>query len=326
MGVQPTSRQVHVNQPLTNISIAYIQEQNNFVADQVFPTIPVQKKSDRYFKYLRENWMRSEARKRAPSTESAGSGFEIDNTPTYFADVYSVHKDISDQIRANADQPLDMDRDATEWVTQQLLLRREKIWVNSYFTENVWGTEYEGVASSPAAGEFLQWDNANSTPIEDVTDAGVAIAQVTGFRPNVLVLSPFVFNALKNHADILDRIKYTQSGMVTADILASLFEVDRVVVAFGIENTAEEGVDGDFDFIMGKHALLAYSNPTPSILQPSAGYTFAWEGLLGAGQAGGRIRTFRMEQLASDRIEGDLAVDMKLVAEDLGVFFKDAIG
>ena len=323
---QPTSNQVHINQPLTNVSIAYIQEQQNFIADQVFPLISVQKQSDRYFKYLRDNWFKSEARKRAPGTESAGSGFEIDNTPSYFADVYSVHKDIDDQIRANADQPLDMDRDATEWVTQQLLLRREKIWANNYFTDNIWGTEYQGVSASPSAGEFLQWDNANSTPIEDITDAGVQVAQLTGFRPNVLVLSPFVFNTLKNHADILDRIKYTQSGMVTADILASLFEVDRVVVAYGVENVAEEGADGDFNFIMGNHALLAYANPTPSILQPSAGYTFAWEGLLGAGQAGNRIRTFRMEHLSADRVEGDLAMDMKLVAEDLGVFFKDAIG
>lgn len=323
---QPTSRQVHINQPLTNISIAYIQDANNFIADRVFPLIPVQKQSDRYFKYERENWFKSEARKRAPGTESAGSGFEIDNTPSYFCDVYSVHKDIDDQIRANADEPINMDRDATEWVTQQLLLRREKIWANNFFDENIWGTEYQGVSSNPTGDEFLQWDNADSTPVEDITDAGVRMAELTGYRPNVLVISPFVFNTLKNHADILDRIKYTQSGMVTADILASLFEVDRVVVAYGVENVAEEGADGDFNFVMGNHALLAYANPTPSILQPSAGYIFGWEGLLGAGQAGNRIRTFRMEQLSSDRIEGDLAMDMKLIAEDLGIFFKDAIG
>lgn len=322
---QPTASQVHINQPLTNISIAYIQDENMFIADQVFPNVPVQKQSDRYFTYDREYWFKSEAEKRAPGTESAGSGFKIDNTPTYYADVYSVHKDIDDQIRANADAPINMDRDSTEWVTQQLLILREKIWVNNYFADGIWGTQYDGVSASPSAGEFLQWDQANSTPIEDITNRAVEVAELTGFKPNVLVLSPYVFNVLKNHADIIDRIKYTQRGMVTADILAGLFEVDRVLVAWGVENVAAEGATGDYNFIFGKHALLAYANPTPSLLRPSAGYTFSWNGLLGAGAAGNRIKTFRMDELSSDRVEGDMAFDMKQIAADLGVFFKDAV-
>lgn len=318
---QPTRQEVHVNRPLTNISIAYMQAQDNFIADQVFPSIPVQKESDRYISYPREYWFKSEAERRAPATESAGGGWEIDNTNTYFCDPFSIHKDIDDQIRANADSPIDMDRDATRWVTQQLMLKREKEWADEYFTSGVWTTEYTGVSSSPGAGEKLQWDQADSTPIEDVTNARIEVAELTGFRPNVLVLSPYVFNTLKNHADVLDRIKYTQAGMVTADILAGLFEVDRVLVAWGVENVAEEGATGNYDFVFGKHALLAYANPTPSLLQPSAGYTFNWTGMLGAGAEGTRIKTFRMEHLNSDRVEGDMAFDLKLVAADLGVFF-----
>ena len=113
----PTPGDVHVNRPLTNISIAYIQEATAFIADKVFPTVPVQKQSDRYFKYLKEDWFRSEAKERAPATESAGSGWRIDNTPTYYATVFAVHKDVDDFTRANSDEPIDMDRDATLWVT-----------------------------------------------------------------------------------------------------------------------------------------------------------------------------------------------------------------
>ena len=316
----PTRGDVHVNRPLTNISIAFIQNANNFIADRVFPNIPVAKQSDRYFIYSREDFMRDEAQKRAPATESAGGGFRIDNTPTYFADVFAIHKDIDDQIRANADAPINMDRDATEYVTQQLLLRREKQWAFDYFKTGVWTTDKVGGV------DFTKWDDATSTPIEDITNAALEVAQLTGFRPNTLVLDPFVFNAIKNNADVIDRIKHTQRGIVTEDLLASLLEVDRVLVAMATENTAAEGQTGNFNFIINqKGALLAYSNPRPSILTPSAGYTFSWTGFLGAGTRGNRIKRFRMEELSSDRVEGEMAFDTKLVSADLGVFFDAAI-
>lgn len=235
-------------------------------------------------------------------------------------------KDVDDQIRANADAPLNLDRDATEWVSQQMMLDREKRWVNSYFKTGVWTTDLTGVAAAPGAGQFLRWDDANSTPVEDVTGAAVTMMQATGYKPNTLVLNPLVYNALKNNADIIDRIKYTQRGVVTTDILASLFDVDRVMVANAVENSAAEGATDAIDFIATtKGALLVYANPRPSILTPSAGYTFGWTGYFGAGNGGQRIKRFRMEQLASDRIEGELAIDPKLVASDLGIFFTTAI-
>ncbi|MES0340719.1 MAG: hypothetical protein ABUK08_00225, partial [Candidatus Humimicrobiaceae bacterium] len=89
----PTAGDVHVNTPLTMISIAYLQNAMHFVADQVFPNIPVTKQSDRYYTYDRGEFNRDEMEKRAPGTESAGGSYTLDNTPTYYADVYAFHKD-----------------------------------------------------------------------------------------------------------------------------------------------------------------------------------------------------------------------------------------
>src|SRR5271166_4957650 len=129
---QPTRSDVHVNRPLTNVSIAYIQRAQDFVADKVFPYVPVMKQSDRYFVYTKDWWFRAGAEKRAPGTESAGGGFNINNTPSYFCDVWAWHDDVDDQTRGNADEPLDMDRDATLFVTQVLLLRREIQYVSKF--------------------------------------------------------------------------------------------------------------------------------------------------------------------------------------------------
>ena len=97
---QPTRSDVHVNAPLTQISIAFLQDMSGFVARKAFPSLPVKKQSDRYYVYDKKQWFRSDARIRAPGTESAGSGFTVDNTPSYYCDVRAVHKDVDDGMRA----------------------------------------------------------------------------------------------------------------------------------------------------------------------------------------------------------------------------------
>lgn len=327
--MQPTPGDVHVNQPLTNISIAFLQNASNFVAARVFPNIPVSKQSDRYYTYDRGDFNRDEMQERAPATESAGGGYRLDNTPTYYAPVYAFHKDIPDQVRANADSMLNPDREATAFVTHKALIRREKLFAARYFQNGVWGTSVTGVASNPGAGQVLKWSDANSNPIEDIRAGKTAVLQSTGFEPNVLVLGRSVYDRLVDHPDIIDRIKYGQTAGAPAqanrETMARLFEVDRIEVSSAIENTAAEGASNAHSFIMGGNALLAYSTPAPGLMTPTAGYTFSWNGYLGAGPEGNRISTFRMEHLKSDRVEIEMAFDLRLVAADLGYFFNSAV-
>jgi hypothetical protein len=327
--MNPTPGDVHVNTPLTNISIAFLQNANNFVASRVFPNIPVSKQSDRYYTYERGDFNRDEMQARAPATESAGGGYTIDSTPTYFANRFSFHKDIPDEVRANSDAALNPDREATAYVTHKALIKREKLWVNSYFKTGVWTNEKAGAASAPSGSQVLQWNDANSNPIEDVRAQKRAIAQSTGFEPNKLVLGRAVFDALLDHPDIIDRIKYGQTSggpaMAGQDTLAKLFNVDEILVMNAVENSAKEGQAASHGFIGGKNCLLTYATNAPGLMTPTAGYTFSWTGLLGAGAEGNRIRSFRMEQLGADRVEIDMSFDLKLVSADLGAFWSGVV-
>ena len=201
----PTFSDVHVNRPLTNISVAWIQEESAFIADKVFPSVAVQKQSDRYFVYFREDWYRDEARKRVYGDESAGGGYRIDNTPSYYCDIWAYHKDVTAQDRANSDSPLSPDEDATVFLTQKLLLKREVEWATRFFATGIWGTEYTG-ASATSGNSRLYWSSDDSDPIGDISDMQIAIQAATGYKPNVLALGPYVYKELRNHADILDRI------------------------------------------------------------------------------------------------------------------------
>lgn len=332
---QPTRGMVHIDQALTNISVAYIQGAENFVADKVFPIVPVQKQSDRYFVYLKEDWLRDEALERAPGTESAGGMYAIDNTPTYFCRKFAFHRDVTEEDRVNQDAPLNVDMDSAEFVTQKMLLRREAVWAANYFTPggaagartSGWATTRSGVAATPTGPQFLRWNVVGSRPIEDVATGRTAIASVTGYRPNVLVLGAHTYEALRNNASILERILYTQRGIVTPDLLAALFDVEKVVVGWAVRTTSPKGAAvGATSFLLGNHAFLGYAPPRPSLKTPSAGYIFGWTGLLGAGAYGNRILRIPMPTLGmgTERIEGEMAFDSRIVASDMGVLFADA--
>ena len=330
MAQQPTQGQVHVDQPLTQISVAFLQNAENFVADRVFPKIGVAKQSDRYYTYDRGEFNRDEMALRAPGTESAGSGYSIDNTPTYYCPVYAMHRDIDDQVRANADSVLSLDREAAEYLSHKALIKKEKLWVSKFFQGGLWtGGDVDGDSSgNVGAGEVLHWSDASSTPIEDVRSAHTAILQSTGFEPNTLVLGHEVFAKLLDHPDVIDRLKYGQTpgspAMASREALAALFGVERLFVMRSIENTSAEGQAAAHSFIGGKKALLCYSAPQPGLMTPSAGYTFQWSGMAGGGE-GVRVKRLRMENLESDRIELQMSFDQKLVSDELGHFFATCV-
>lgn len=324
----PKMQDAHIDRALTNISVAYLQDASAFIADKVFPVVPVKRQSDVFYVYNKGDFMRDEAQVRGAASESAGGDYGVESADPYYCRKHAFHKDVTPEERTNYDEPLDADTDATDFVSQKMLIRREMEWAGKFFKSGVWGTEITGVADGATEGQTIQWDLATSNPIKDITGAGVAMASATGYKPNKLVLSPYAFNALKNHEDILDRIKYTQKGIVTTDLLATLFEVDNVYVAWGVVNSAKKGAADAVDFIYGKHALLCYSNPRPALRKPSAGYVFAWTGLEGAGAYGNRIVRLPMDMLGlgTERIEGEIAFDAKQICADMGIFFKDIVG
>ena len=320
----PTMQSAHIDRALTNISVAYLQDASAFIADKVFPVVPVKRQSDVFYTYNKGDFMRDEAKVRGAASESAGGDYGVEAADPYYCRKHAFHKDVTPEERANYDEPLDADTDATDFVSQKMLIRREMEWATKFFKASVWGTEITG-ADAAGDGATIKWSLPTSDPIGDITGAAVKMASETGYKPNTLVLSPYAFNALKNHEDVLDRIKYTQKGIVTADLLAQLFEVDNVYVAWGVVNTAAKGEADKVDFIFGNNALLCYANPRPALKKPSAGYIFAWTGLEGSGAYGNRIVRLPMDVLGlgTERIEGEIAFDCKKICADLGVFFKD---
>ena len=158
----PTRQQIHIDKPLTNISVAFMQEADAFIADKVFPIVGVQKQSDTYFQYKKEDFFRDDAQERAKGTESAGGDYDIEQAPPYFCRKYAYHEDVTEDDVVNADTPLQPKQDATENVSHKLLLKREILWASKYFQPGIWATDITGVDSGPTTGQTIKWDKSKN--------------------------------------------------------------------------------------------------------------------------------------------------------------------
>jgi hypothetical protein len=316
---------VHIDVPLTNMSVAYRQSAENFVATKVFPVISVDHQSNKYWIWDKQDWFRDEAQLRGDSEESAGTGMHL-SSDTYNCDVWAIHKDIGHLTRANADRQLQIEQAAVNLVTQRLLLRLEKQWVTDVFKTGVWGNDVTGVASAPSAVQTIYWgDYAASNPLLDIEAQRTAVLKRTGFMPNTLVLGYEVYAALKNHPDFVDRVKYTSDTVITRQIMARLFEVDNVYIAMAVQNTAQEGQTAAYSFVFGKHALFLYVPPSAGMETASSGYTFAWNGPEGNFVNGQAVSQFYINYKKTTRYEGEMAFDFKIIGSDLGVFYSGLV-
>jgi hypothetical protein len=332
---QPTVAQVHVQSALTQIATAYIQDQRNYVADQVFPNVPVEHQADKFFAFSKDDFYRDEATRRADATESAGGGFNLDSSSSYSADVWAFHKDLGAQVRANADPSVDMDIAITKFVMQKLLIRRDRFFMGKYLVNSVWSADYTGTANGvPGTTTPPFWnDDANGDPFTDVANAQTLILQNTGYEANTFLQGFPVYQGLRKHPLVLDRIKYTtraDASRITPELLASAFDMDRVVVSKAVYNTSQESTTiapnsstAVYNFVASKDALICHSAPAPGLMIPSAGYTFSWSGLTGLNNMGIRVAQIPMPWLGLDtvRTEGEMAFDMQVIGKDLGIHY-----
>lgn len=301
---QPTKSMVHVDKPLTNLSIAYRNDE--YIWDRIFPVVKVNKESDKYYVFTQGDWFRDEARVRAPGDPVALTGYTL-STDSYACEEYAVGTKLPDRIVQNADQPpLRLRMEKAELVTQRVHLKLERQLASEIWTTGVWGTDNTSATD---------WDNASSTPTTDVQTAIDTIALATGKIPNTLVLGYEVWSALKFNSDITDLIKYTQRGVATPQLLAQIWDLDNVIIGRAIYNTSKEGQTPSYSPVWGDNALVCYVAPNPGRMTPSAGYTF----MARAPQIG----RYYDEETESEIIRCSVILDFVVTGSGLGYFFSD---
>lgn len=319
---------------LSNVALAYYQSDANSFAKTVFPICPVTLSSDNYYIFdkedlLRDNWHRK------PAYGKVDPAVLSEHTDTYACVVDQMIMGI-DQIRQTdlnrrmGPRTADPKQQRTKTMAGQLNIHQDSMFARKFFRKGVWTQEYTGIDSTtPASGQFIKFSNGNSDPVSFVDDKSTEMEEKTGRKPNRLALGVNVFNALKKHPAILERVKYGGStanpASVTLNVLQQLFGIDRITVQRSIMNKAELGQEAKMEYIGDPNAfLLAYATDAPAIDEPSAGYIFTWD-MLGNGNILLVLSYPGENGTHSEFIEGLMAADMKKTADDLAMFFAEAV-
>lgn len=270
MPMNPTIYEVHIDAALSNLSVKFTNDE--FIQDEICPRLPVKKKSDLYYIYGKEDFKVKDDI-RTPGTP-AQEIFHTYKTDTYSCEAHSVKEKVPDEVKDNADDPLDPELDATELVTNTILLNREKR-VASLLTTG--GNYAAGMTTSPTS----PWSSSGSTPIKDLLEVGAKAVHKKIFKkPNTLVIPYEVALTLSWHADIKEVVKFTHPDMLlVADgvIIPKTLWGMKVLMPGAGENTAALGQDEALGYIWGKNVVICYVNPAPGLRKVSFAQTFQWK-------------------------------------------------
>ena len=319
----PAVQKVHIDKALTNISIGYKNEQ--FIADEIFKPVSVNKQSDKYYVYGMERFRQYDDL-RAPGTEANEISWTLSDD-SYYAEGHALRHPIADEEKQNADAEFDLEADATELVTEGILLNKEVDAANKLLDSNNYHNDL--FITLGASGSPAKWsDYKNSDPILDIKKAKEAIHRKSGLRPNVLIISEPVKNVLELHPRLLEVIKYVQRGIVTTDLMAAAFGVDRILVGSALKSNVtnagqvEPGQIEPLNYIWGNSAVLAYVPQRPGKKIPAIGYSFMWNK---DGNGPVQVRKWYETGRRATIVEAERWYDQKIISNVAGFLFADVV-
>ena len=330
-----TPTDVHIDVALTNLVVAYFQTNSNFVADKIFPTIPVQKQTGKYWVVPTGNFNRvGESKVLAPRTRPERVGMSL-SQDSYFVEPRALAADLDFQTLANADDQLNLRALKIRQVTELQMIDRENAWVDAYFKPGVWATDLQGVATGPTANQFVKWSNyTSSNPITDIVEAKRKARLASGGRTmDVAVMTEDVFFKLINHPEILKRITggatVSNPALVQTNLLAQVLGLRAVYVLDTIGNFAKEGLPDDQRYLATNKFALFHTPVQAGMQVPAAGYTFTWSSLENSSGLGVDIASYtgdflRIEGIAEE-MHSIMAYDFKVIGNQMGIFFNEPL-
>lgn len=254
---------------LSNISVRYTNAE--FIADSVAPIVTVPKRSGVYFTYNKENLRPPVSTARADFARANRADYDMTQTPYGPLLERSLEIGIPKDELEEAQQPADLRVDAALTVTEKVMLEKE-VGLATYLAST------SNITNNTTLSGTSQWsDQANSVPFTNVQTWRSSMIAKTVI-PNSAVMGQQVWDILKNHPDLLERVKYSQLAVLTTDLLCTLFEVGQVFIGRAVQNTVVEGQTDATSFVWGKNFQLLHIAPQPGIRTLSAIYHLTLEG------------------------------------------------
>lgn len=318
---------------LTNLSMAYFQGMDKYVAKKVFPIVPVQLSSAFYYEFSKGDLARNNVRRKPQmgKVEPAHMGHTEKSYQCFVDQVITGIDEISalDYSRSHAPATIDPKKNKARFIAEQMNIALDVMFAKNFFNEKVWENTLTGDATASDTS-FIKFDDDNCDPIVLFDELKLRMEEEGRRTPNKLSLGARAFHGLKNNGAVLERVKFGGStanpASVNERVLAELFGFEEVLVFKSTYNAAAFGEPDDMQFICNPDdALLTYTTNGPAIDEPSAGYIFAWD-MLGNGQYMPTLQWPGENGTHTEFMEGLMAYDMKKTSDCLGIYLDGCVG
>jgi len=303
----PQRKNIHIDVALSNLAQGY--RNLAFVADFVFPILPVKNESDKYYIFNREE-MREVDTHRAIGAESNEVEWDVSDA-AYLCEEYALSKLIADRTVNNADSPIRPKATTINKIMKWIQLGHEKRVMNLVTGGGVSG-------SIPT----IKWDETSATIEDDIDTAKASISLNAGVIANRLLMNDQVKDVFKKDSTIRNLIRYTIQGnggqelLVNGELPPVVFGL-KTVVAGSAENTAKEGATDVVARIWPDDVLVSFVEEAPDLQACTLGYTFM-------SQAPQTI-SWRVDSRKGNKYEVSLVEDERLIATAAGYLLDNVL-
>jgi len=183
-----------------------------------------------------------------------------------------LEKRVDDRFRAMYSSKFAYEMALANILMNDILRAQEYRIASKLFSE----TNFKTAIAAATAWETV----ASASPKEDV-DAGKESLRSNGIIPNTLAISYVTFLDISRNTEVKTQIYQlfpdaAKTGQVSIEHLKSYFDVERVLVAGSLKNTAKRGQDAALSSIWSDTYALLCKTSDGDISDPCIGRTFLW--------------------------------------------------
>lgn len=282
-----------------------------YIANEVMPEMEVPHLAGIYISIERENYLKTVNTLRKEGGYSR-SEFQT-GTDTYTTQEFGHEVEVSNKLVAMSKDDFDAEAKAAAIALGKVKRDAEIRGATLLFSETTF-TSFKGDVA-------VKWPTfASATPISDVSTARQSVYTNSGLIANVLILSWVAWENLRQTDQILDRFgsaSSTDGKSLTPELVASILDIDRIIIGSGLKDTAKEGQTSVLASIWDTDlALVAHIKPAPTFGDYTLCGTAHWK-------EDGSEFDFMMESYGEPKVRADVVrarrqVEQKVFAAEAG--------
>lgn len=268
MAMSPSQARV-VDPILSNVARGYTNSE--LIGNIVCPVVPVNQRGGRIIVFNKEHF-RIVTAGRAPGAQIPQKNFEYSDEKYAISQDAVAAKVTREEMEEAAAVPgLNLQVMAVNQTLEQIRLTREYKQASVVRDASRYSAENKLTLTGSS-----KWSDGSSSPAQQIRTGREAVRTKIGRYPKLLTLSATAFAALQEHPAILERFKYTSKEVITEEMLAKLFQFEKVLVGAATYLDAS----GNMQDVWGDDVIMSYSSigNLPTLGAPTAFCTYQLKG------------------------------------------------